>query len=237
MRRVCKYCGRAFEGDPAALACPECVEKRKHQKMRPRKCISCGTIFDGGPRAWYCPACRAERRRETERAYKERAKAGKTRLLGSTAYCERCGKPYTVTGGLQRFCPACAPEAIRQTKNALSTAWNATHTSPEQRREERRIHAAPIPCVVCGTFFVPHSAAITCSPECAAKLRRTSAAARAAAHREERNAYVRQRQAERLAAMTDTERQAYRDKINARARANYKKRKEAKRKETEKDDL
>lgn len=237
MRMICKYCGRHFNGEPDALACPECVETRKRQVVRPRTCQTCGVVFMGGLRAWYCPTCRAERKRQQGRASKERARQGKTRAIGSTSHCERCGQPYAVTGSLQRYCRACAPEATRQAANALSKAWNAKHTTPEQRRIERHNHAAPIPCRVCGRLFVPNSVAVTCGPECAAQLKRNSFAAFEATHREQRSAYQRKRHADHLAAMTDAERQEYRDKINARARENYKKRKEAKQKEPEKDDL
>lgn len=226
MRRICKYCGQAFDWYPGALGCPECVDARRRQVVRLRTCQKCGVSFPGGPRAWYCPACRIERRRQHDREAKQRKKAGLVRSIGSTAYCERCGEPYTVNSGLQRYCPECAPEAVREAANALSRAWDAAHTTPEGRRIERRRQAAEIPCRMCGKLFVPASAAVTCSPECSEALARQTTAAWETSHREARNAYRRQRRADRLAAMTEEERQAYRDKINARARENYRKRKE-----------
>lgn len=226
MRRICKYCGATFEGDPAALACPECVEARKGSVMRDRTCRTCGAVFPGGPRAWYCPACRAERRRQHDREHKQRQRAGMVRRIGDTAYCERCGQPYTVTGSLQRYCPDCAPEAIREAGIALSRAWNAEHATPEQRRTERHRQTASIPCRVCGLMFVPRGPAETCSPECAAELKRRDQAAYEVANRDARNAYHRQLRAEKLAGMTEEERRAYLDRVNARARENYRKRRE-----------
>lgn len=226
MRRICKYCGVEFDGYPGANACPDCVNEHKRNVIRDRVCQTCGVTFPGGPRAWYCPACREERRRQHDREAKQRKKAGTVRSIGSTAYCERCGQPYTVNGGLQRYCSECAPEAARKTANALSRAWNAEHTTPDQRRIERHAHAAEIPCKICGRMFVPASAALTCSPECAEALARQNAKAFDVRKREERNAYRRKHFAERLEAMTEDERREYRDKINARARANYKKRKD-----------
>lgn len=226
MRRICRYCGRQFEGDPGANACPDCVESRRHVVMLPRICRTCGIIFRGGPRAWYCPECRAERRRQHDREAKSRAKAGATRPIGSTAYCDACGMPYSVRGGLQRYCPDCAPELVRRHAIEGAKAWNAVHATPEQRKTVRKAHAAPIRCVVCGRQFVPASAAVTCSGECSAKLAKRQGAEYEHRYQEERNAYHRERAAKRVSEMSDVERSAYRDKINARARENYKKRKE-----------
>ena len=228
MRRICKYCGTEFDGYPGANACPDCVNKRKRNVIRDRICQTCGVTFPGGPRAWYCPACREERKRQHDREAKQRKKAGTVRSLGSTAYCERCGQPYIVNGGLQRYCPDCAPQATKETANALSRAWNAEHTTPEQRRIERHMHAAEIPCKVCGRMFVPTSATLTCSPECAEELHRRNANTFEERNREARNDYHRKLLADRLEAMTEDERREYRDKINARARENYKKRKDKK---------
>lgn len=226
MLRICKYCGKTFEGDPGASACSDCASERKTNVIRQRVCQTCGTVFDGGPRAWYCPTCREERRRQHDREYKQRKKAGQTRKIGSTAYCEVCGQPFIVNGGLQRYCPQCAPETIRHKANALSRAWNEANVTPEQRKTERHQHTATIPCVICGKLFVPSSPARTCSPACSDALSRRNRADYETKNRVARNEYHRKRLADKLAAMTEAERQAYRDKINARARENYKKRKE-----------
>ena len=226
MRRICKYCGAEFDGYPGANACPDCVEKRKGKVIRDRQCQTCGITFSGGPRAWYCPQCRAERKRMQSREQKQRKREGKVRSVGSVAYCERCGQPYTVNGGLQRYCPECAHVALKTAANAISRAWNAAHTTPEQRRAERHRQAAMIQCKVCGKPFIPTNAALTCSKACADVLAVQNAQAFEEKNRDARNAYRRQRYTDRLAAMTDDERMEYRDKANARARANYKKRKE-----------
>lgn len=226
MRRICKYCRTEFDGKPDANACPDCVDKRKRNVIKDRICQTCGVTFSGGPRAWYCPACREERRRQHDREAKQRKRAGMVRSIGSTAYCERCGQPYIVNGGLQRYCPDCAPDATREAANANSRAWNATHTTPEQRKIERSRHAAEIPCKVCGRMFVPSSCALTCSPECSQELHRQNAKVFEARNRETRNAYHRKRIENRMEAMTEDERREYRAEINARARENYRKRKD-----------
>lgn len=34
MKRICKYCGKTYEGDPGSSACPECVGERKKTTIR-----------------------------------------------------------------------------------------------------------------------------------------------------------------------------------------------------------
>ena len=93
--------------------------------VKERVCRQCGARFEGGPRAWYCPDCRAERKKEAARRCREKGKAD--RPLGSTDYCERCGKPYTVKAARQRYCPDCAYEAVREADRPASIAWNREH--------------------------------------------------------------------------------------------------------------
>ena len=79
-----------------------------------RECIQCGAAFKGGPRAWYCPECRAERIKQADREAKKRKSEGKVRKIGSTDFCKRCGKPYTVNSGKQMYCPECSEEAVKE---------------------------------------------------------------------------------------------------------------------------
>lgn len=51
---------------------------------------------------------------EKEKEYEERKKNGKSRVIGGTAYCEICGKPYIINSGKQVMCPACAAEQTRK---------------------------------------------------------------------------------------------------------------------------
>lgn len=225
MLRLCRYCGERFEAYPEANACPACVERRKHDVMRDRKCRTCNATFRGGPRAWYCPACRAERRRAADRQSKQRRAAGKARRIGSTARCEHCGQEYAVAGSLQRYCKLCADDLTRARKLELTRAWNAAHATPERRREERRAHAADIPCAVCGKAFVPRHSAVTCSPECAAELSRIRFRAWEGRNRQARRAYQVRRYRDLITALSPEQLRALRDKINARARENYLQRK------------
>lgn len=205
MLRICKYCGREYEGAPHSSACPDCVRQRKSSTIRPRTCRQCGAQFPGGPRAWYCPQCRRERKLAQARA---RQKNGPARPLGSIDRCIVCGGEYVVVNGLQKYCPKCAPEATRAIDREQARQWNRENTTPDQRREERKAAAAAIPCAVCGKPFVPTDSSITCSRECSAELARRNAAAYERAHRESRNRDQVDRRSAKAAGMSL---QAYRD--------------------------
>ena len=223
MRRICKYCGQEYDGDPGSSCCPSCAAAQRETTLRTRTCRTCGVTFPGGPRAWYCPDCRAERRREADR---RRRRLGTARPLDSTDLCEICGKPYTVEGGRQRYCKACAPEAVRAIDLRQSLAWNQANTTPAQRRQERRTAAATIACVICGKGFVPRTRSKTCSPACAAELKRQKSAAFEEEHRRQRNECQRERCRTKLAAMSPEELVSYRETVNRRARENYERRKQ-----------
>lgn len=225
MQRICKYCNAVYSGDPGSTACPDCVKKLRATSMGARVCTDCGAAFIGGPSAKYCPSCRRIRKLETDRRHKRN---GAKRPLGSTDLCQVCNQPYTVTGGLQKYCPNCAEAAIREKDRQQSRKWNAANTTPESRREERQAHTAELVCSVCGRSFRPHSAAITCSAACAKALEKRRSAEWEREHNAQRATYHNQRRKAAEAAMTPEEYKAYRDKINARARENYRKRKEKK---------
>ena len=139
MRTIkCWSCGQIVQVTGQSALCPSCHKELKAAStLRDRVCRTCGAIFSGGPRAWYCPDCRAERTKKTNREYKARAKAGNARQIGGTDICQICGKEYTVTGGLQRYCPQCAPDAVREIDRAQSREWMAEHreerSSPKKR--------------------------------------------------------------------------------------------------------
>ena len=224
MKRICHYCGKEYDGDPGSITCPDCTAKVRSTSILDRICVSCGCSFPGGPSAKFCPNCRQERRRKVEREYRARKRAGKVRPLGSTDLCVVCGKPYTVTGGNQQYCPKCAPVAIREKDRAKSREWNQQNMTPEQRRFDRELATAALQCVVCGNIFYPNSRAITCSPECSRKLHKLNHSKWEKTHAAERNAYHNERHRKMLADMTPEQREIYRQKENARARENYRKR-------------
>ncbi len=226
MLRVCQVCGVTFEGRPAALKCPKCADLSKRSVIRPRTCRQCGQTFPGGPRAWYCPRCREERTRERDRRHKRQ---GPVRHLGDIDLCIVCGKPYIVKSGRQKYCPDCAPAAVREIDRAQAAEWAAANTTPEGRWLARHAASAELVCPVCGKTFRqdPRRApAKTCSPECSKEYHRRQAAQFDTAHREERSAKARERRQKKLAAMTPKELAAHQEAVNARARENYRKCKE-----------
>ena len=48
MKRICKYCGKEYDGDPGSSCCPDCAAAQRATTLRPRTCRQCGVTFDGG---------------------------------------------------------------------------------------------------------------------------------------------------------------------------------------------
>lgn len=139
-----------------------------------RICRQCGKEFTGGPRAWYCPECREKRKRQQKSKDNHKQRLGLTRKIGSTDNCARCGKPYTVTGGLQKYCPDCADEAMRENDRNQARQYyedNKEQTNPV-RNNKRRVKTKQ--CVICGKEFDANGTAKkTCSDDCRKKQRQT----------------------------------------------------------------
>lgn len=134
-------------------------------------CRACGKHFKGGPRAWYCPECREIRKAIADQQCKERRRMGNTRSIGSTDICERCGKEYTVEGGLQRFCPECGKINDKETRRKESLEYY--HANKEKinpiRNPKRQKGLAK--CVICGKEFdANHTRRNTCCEECKKEL-------------------------------------------------------------------
>lgn len=168
MRTIrCWNCGAEVKASGQTALCPACrALLASASTVRLRTCRTCGASFPGGPRAWYCPDCRAERTKAANRASKARARAGKTRKLGSTDICTICGNPYTINSPNQRYCPDCAADAVRQIDQAQSRAWAADHRGEMLDRKKERARNRKI-CVVCGSQFYTGTTAIVCSEKCA----------------------------------------------------------------------
>ena len=127
-------------------------------------CAQCGAAFQGGPSARWCPACRLERRRARDREYKRR---GPARKLGSVQICERCGGEYILDAGLQRYCPGCAEEAVRENrlpkKRIAQRAYDPDHAKRNANKVGIRL------CVICGAPILGDRAqlpVVTCSEGC-----------------------------------------------------------------------
>lgn len=165
--RVCSRCGTPLgpEATKYTTLCPECRTQAKRESVtKSRTCRTCGGTFLGGPRAWYCPNCRIERQRETNRRHKA---TGSDRKLGSIQTCERCGQPYTLTSGRQRYCPDCAPEAVKEAV-APKKREQARNYDPDHSKRRAR-HAETRRCVICGKPITGDRAknpVNTCSEAC-----------------------------------------------------------------------
>lgn len=136
-----------------------------------RVCKQCGRTFSGGPRAWYCPDCRAERKREQESRCK---RYGSMRKLGSTDYCINCGKPYTVSGGLQKYCPDCAQKCVSEIDRQQGLDYyhqNKPQINPK-RNIKRKSPKKEITCKICGKTFFGHENQKLCSENCRNKNRK-----------------------------------------------------------------
>lgn len=126
-------------------------------KLYQRICRHCSRVFSGGPRAWYCPECRKERKRLQVAAYHLRKRMGQTRELGSNDTCVVCGQVYVVTCGNQKYCPACAPEAVADIDRRQAMDYYAAHKEVyndvrnKNRRESRNGKRI---CRICCAEFI-----------------------------------------------------------------------------------
>lgn len=181
--KKCKKCGRLFDVEKSeAYLCPECATlARKSSVYQVRVCIDCGATFEGYPRSKRCPGCN---RAVCLARKREQNKHGSLRKLGSTDKCAACGAEYVVESGMQRYCKACAEEAVRENTRAHKRAYNAAN--PEILEKARAARRGGKVCVICGGIVPSGTPTVTCSPECAAENRRRKQAT-AEARRKVRN--------------------------------------------------
>ena len=167
--RSCKRCGKEYSTDrPGTYLCPACSSASRSTSVKDRVCRQCGTTFPGGPRAWYCQSCRLDRRREADRRHH---KTGAARPIGSTDTCAICGAEYVVDGPRQRYCKDCADSATKDAVRAHKREYAADNKDAmtaykKGMRKNRSV------CAVCGSVFTASTATVTCSPACAAQLRK-----------------------------------------------------------------
>ena len=168
-QHICKSCGKIYLTDKVdSTVCPDCATEIRKDVLRTKTCAMCGIEFIGYPRSKYCPQCRPIAQKEANRRHK---KNGTARPIGSTDLCANCGKPYIVNSSLQRYCPECAKTIVPQNvKNAKrekrKDRADEINAARAERRKDRRI------CAICGRAFSAKTPTVTCSPECAAELKR-----------------------------------------------------------------
>lgn len=142
--RICRACGRHFEGGPRAWYCPECRadRKAKHKSeylIRKKTgqvreigstdiCVSCGETYTvSGGLQKYCEKCAPKMLREADRdqglVYYHQNKSMINPVRNArrriTKHCERCGREIPGAGG-RRFCPDCEREGRRSLYKEVS---------------------------------------------------------------------------------------------------------------------
>ncbi len=168
--KACKHCGKVFDTDRNGVyLCPECaLASRRASVYRQRVCMDCGRTFMGYPKSKRCPDCQAAVQKAGHRA---RNKNGPRRLLGSVDQCQRCGKDYIVTSGLQRYCKDCAAVQVPENIRAHKRDYNAANSQVMAEHRVKMFSYNKV-CSVCGKVFDTDTPTVTCSPECAIEWRR-----------------------------------------------------------------
>ena len=230
---ICKQCGKDLPKGRTRYCSDACAraakdsrkqvnsgrERGNQQMMWRTTCVSCGAEIFRPVKCIRCKDCQDayDRRRDAEIK-----STGPRRQLGSIDLCQRCGAEYTVESGMQKYCKACSAvatrDSIRAHKRAYAAARRADPEQGEAIRQAKRIVPQKRVCRRCGKAFEARTRSDYCSDACRMEASREYQRAYADAHAEGKAA----RRREKAASLTREQR----DEINARARENYRKRKE-----------
>ena len=231
MSSVCAVCGAPLTKRKQLYCSAECRAEAKRERLkqsykpsgkpslyRSKVCPDCGAEFVGHIKTIRCRECQQAANRKADAEAKRRKAAGKARALGSTDLCQRCGTPYTVESGMQKYCHDCAASANREHHAKRMREIYAARPELRQARAERRsIEPVQRTCIVCGCQFSSQSFALTCSPECQAKHAKEYMTDYDSGRKERRAEYGR----ERRSSMTEEQRL----EKNRKAREAYARRK------------
>lgn len=147
-------------------------DDKKARLYREKACIDCGLVVRMHIKSKRCSACQADADRRNDREHKQAKARGHTRLIGSMDICQKCGKPYKVEGGRQRYCKDCAPEAVlANVREAAKQRYTITYATPESkaiRQEKRHVEwQVERMCKQCGNKFIPiYPRQVCCCPAC-----------------------------------------------------------------------
>ena len=245
---TCKICGAELHPPRKSYCSDQCAAegKRQHKrvdvrKQRPapplyytRTCPDCGRTCRMHIKSIRCRDCQLKANKLHDIEHHMAKAAGHTRLIGEMYPCQACGKMYKLAGGNQRYCKDCAAEVtlanIRAAKRDRKRAELADPVQRDKRNAARRINwqEQSRVCVVCSASFTPQTAQRkTCSDECQVAYRKQQQHA-ADLKRKERVSVARKAQRDAIKQLPEDEQRRIRDEINARARANYARRKAAK---------
>lgn len=228
---ICAVCGAPLPPRKHLYCSEACKAAAKRERMRKSYkpagkpglyramiCPDCGVEFVGHIKSYRCRECQQAANRKKDIEAKKRKAAGTTRALGSTDLCQRCGSPYTVEGGLQKYCPNCAADADREHHaKRMREIYEARPELRKARAARRTAEPTVRTCAVCGCKFVSKPFALTCSEECRAIHIQAYMATYDAARKDQRTAYNRAR----WEAMTEEQKA----EINRKAREAYAQRK------------
>lgn len=184
--KVCAVCGKPLPPRRFTYCSDVCSRIATNQRKRalstdrhgpkPKTiiCPDCGMEAQVYSKSYRCPECQAAANARANAEFKKRKAAGKTRPIGSTDICQRCGQLYTVESGLQKYCDACATIALQEHNRAAGlAAYHKKYDGAPEQREQRNIKRrlprySPIQCRVCGREFIPETnRSAFCSPKCA----------------------------------------------------------------------
>lgn len=177
--KICAVCGKLLSGRQQLYCCEECRKAAKTLRVqaaykptgkpglyREKICPDCGKPFYGHIKSYRCRECQAAANRKNDAEAKRRKASGKTRQLGSTDFCCRCGKPYTVKAGKQMYCQDCVADANREHHAKRMRDINKRPEIKAAKAQRRKMEPTARVCVVCGTEFCSKAFALTCSQEC-----------------------------------------------------------------------
>lgn len=184
--KTCAVCGKPLPPRRFQFCSDECQRAAANQRRnaltpgrhgpKPKTiiCPDCGREVQVYSKSYRCPDCQREADARALAEFRKRKAAGKTRPIGSMDLCQRCGQPYAVESGMQKYCKACAGEALLEYNRVKGIAnyhekYDGDSDAKAERNRKRRLpRYSPINCQVCGREFIPETRhSLFCSPKCA----------------------------------------------------------------------
>ena len=154
-----KYCSDSCQG----LAMKRKTVKTGNGHQKQIVCPDCGKLAWVGNSSIRCKECQSKETKRQNQESHQRAKEGKTRKIGSEAYCERCGRPYIVKGASQKYCDNCVGIMIQEKARQRSVSQKVPVT---------------LTCQICGKEFTstarnkPKYCSDACREEAARRYRK-----------------------------------------------------------------
>ncbi len=203
-------------------ACQQAAIKQRRNALSPGRhgpklktiiCPDCGREVQAYTKSYRCPECQRAADALANAEFKRRKAAGKIRPLGSTDLCQRCGQPYTVEAGLQKYCKNCAEIALKEHYREKGIEYYHEKYDNDQLEKEHRNQRRRLPrynaiqCRICGNLFIPETRhAVYCSKKCAREGHKLACRQWASDNKDKRSEYMRQYMAKRKTEDTNADR-------------------------------